>query len=409
MFSLKDYPGGEYIKTLRDLDVTDKRVFLRVDFNVPIKERKIKDDTRIRAALPTIQYLVEKGAKVVCASHLGRPKGKSDPASSLEPVAERLGELLGKDTLFSHECVGHAVHHLSREMKSGDILVLENLRFHAGEEDNAQDFAVKLSQLADVYVNDAFGTCHRAHASVQALPQIMNQRAAGFLLEKEVAALGMLINNPKRPMGALLGGAKVSDKIKVIEALMQKCSKIFVGGAMAYTFLRALNVEVGTSRVEPDKIDLCKRLLKRAEEASCKIYLPVDHKVGNSFDNPGPGEDTLNAHIPADKMGLDIGPKTQDLFRRELQGLQTLFWNGPMGVFEKPPFDQGTLSMARALAELPIGLKIVGGGDSVAAVTQMGLESAFQHVSTGGGASLEMIEGAPMPGIDALKIHSNKR
>ncbi|MBP7844087.1 MAG: phosphoglycerate kinase [Proteobacteria bacterium] len=405
MFSLKDYPGGEYIRTLADLDVESKRVFLRVDFNVPIKNGVIKDDTRIKAALPTISALLEKGAKVICASHLGRPKGKVDPTASMEVVADKLGELLGKETLFSHECVGHAVQHLSKELKAGQILVLENLRFHPGEESNSVEFATKLSHLCDAYVNDAFGTCHRAHASVQALPAMMQNRAAGFLLEKEISALGALMNNPQRPMGALLGGAKVSDKIKVIETFVNKCSKIFIGGAMAYTFLRALNVEVGESRVEPDKIDLCKKLLKRAEEAHCKIFLPVDHKIGNSFDNPGPAEDTINAHIPAGKIGLDIGPKTCELYKKELIGLQTLFWNGPMGVFEKPPFDTGTLAMARALADLPIGLKICGGGDSVAAVNQMGLSSAFHHISTGGGASLEMIEGAPMPGIDALKIY----
>jgi phosphoglycerate kinase len=408
MLKLKNYPGGEYIRTLNDYNFSEKRVFLRVDFNVPMKNKTITDDTRIRAALPTIEFLIKQGAKVICASHMGRPKGKENKDYTLEPIAEKLGELLGKDTLFSHESVGHAVQHLTREMKAGDILVLENLRFHSEEENNSTDFAVKLSQLADLYVNDAFGTCHRAHASVSALPQLMSQRAAGLLLEKEISALGALIHNPKRPMGAILGGAKVSDKIKVIEALVQKCSKIFIGGAMAYTFLRALNVEVGQSRVELDKIDLCKKLLQRAEASQCKIFLPVDHKVGDTFDNPGTPEATINAHIPREKIALDIGPKTCDLYRRELTGLETLFWNGPMGVFEKPPFDEGTRSIAKSLAELPISLKVCGGGDSVAAVNQMNLQSAFHHISTGGGASLEMIEGAPMPGIDALKIYNNR-
>lgn len=397
------YAGGERIKRLADLELAGKRVFLRADFNVPLKDGKITDDTRIQAVVPTIQFLREQGAKVICASHLGRPKGEVNAAYTLEPVAARLGELLGTDVLFADDSVGIAVVREARELKPGRVMILENLRFHQGEEANSEPYATQLSQIADIYVNDAFGASHRAHASIDALPRVMKIRAAGFLLEKEVEALSQIMTNPARPMVSVLGGSKVSDKVKVIDALMVKSSKIFIGGAMAYTFLRALDVKVGSSRVEPDKIALARKLLERAAAAKCQIILPIDHMTGASFDNPGTPKATANAHILDGAMALDIGPKTIELFTRELAGAETIFWNGPLGVFEKPGFDTGTNTIAQVIADLPAKVKVVGGGDSVAAVKKAGLEAGFTHVSTGGGASLEMIEGAPMPGLEALK------
>jgi phosphoglycerate kinase len=405
---MKDYPGGDRISSLKDLEVEGKRVFVRVDFNVPLSDKgvgaeRVKDATRIEAALPTIRNLLERGAKVICASHLGRPKGGPDAKYSLEPVAEKLGALLGTDVIFAHDCIGDGIHRQSRDLKPGQVFVLENLRFHPEEEKNGHDFAFKLSQLADVYVNDAFGTSHRAHSSVDGLPKLMKHKAAGLLLEREVESLAGLIHNPPRPLISILGGSKVSDKAKVIESLMVKSEKIFIGGAMAYTFLRALNCDTGDSRVEVDMVGLAKRILDRAKEAKCKILLPVDHVTGKTFDEPGEAKVTDNAHIPAGRIGLDIGPKTRELYVRELKGAAAVFWNGPMGVFEKKPFDEGTNAIAQAIADLPARTKICGGGDSVAAINQAGLEAGFTHISTGGGASLEMLEGAPMPGIEALK------
>ena len=402
-FSLKEYPGGDRIRTLPEIDFNDKTVFLRVDFNVPLKNGEIRDDTRIRAALPTIKYLQDKGAKILCASHLGRPEGERKPEFSLEPVAQRLGELTGNEVLFSDDCVGSAIAKQARHMKKQQILVLENLRFHKGEEDNSDDFAHRLSELADIYVNDAFGTCHRAHASTSGLPKMMKIKAAGFLLEREIGALSKLIHNPARPLVSILGGSKVSDKVKVIDALMVKSAKILIGGAMAYTFLKALQVQTGKSRVELDKVQLARKLLERSKEANCKIILPVDHVMAESFDTPGQGIISENAHIPENMMALDIGPKSRELFKRELGVAKSLFWNGPLGVFEKPPFDAGTTDIAKCIALLENCYKVCGGGDSVAAIHAAGVESGFTHISTGGGASLEMIEGVQMPGIEALK------
>jgi phosphoglycerate kinase len=403
MLSFKDYPGGDRIRSVESLELKGKRVFLRVDFNVPMNEGQVTDDTRIRGALKTIQYLQSQGAKVLCASHLGRPKSQPDPKWSLEPVALRLGELLGTDVLFADDCVGNAIARQAAELKSGGVMVLENLRFHPGEEKNDRDFAHRLKELCDVYVNDAFGTCHRAHASVSALPQLMKEKAAGFLLAAEIEALGKLIHNPERPLVAVLGGSKVSDKAKVVDALIVKASKILIGGAMAYTFLKAKNIQLGKSRIEVDLVKMAQKMMDRAKEARCEIVLPMDHVCGLSFDNPGLPLVTENTHIPADRMGMDIGPRTRQLFARELSTARSVFWNGPMGVFEKPPFDEGTRFVAEQIASGPALHKICGGGDSVAAITQMKLESGFTHISTGGGASLEMIEGAPMPGIEALK------
>lgn len=400
----KDYPGGERLRRLMDLEVEGERVFVRVDFNVPMENGKITDDTRIRAALPTLQNLLDRGAQLICASHLGRPKGEGfEEAYSMVAVAERLGELLGKDVVLSDNCTGHAVVRQSRDIKKDHILLLENLRFFKGETDNSPEFAHKLSQLASVYVNDAFGTCHRAHASVDALPRLMKQKAPGFLLEKEVIALSKLMHNPERPLVAILGGAKVSDKVKVIEALMVKSSKILIGGAMAYTFLRALKVETGNSRIEVDKVALAKKLLERSKKANCEIVLPVDHRCGKTFDHPGTPVVTENAHIPEGLCGFDIGPKSIELFQRSLKDARSIFWNGPLGVFEKTPFDTGTTAIAKAIANMDIPQKICGGGDSVSAIHRAGVETGFTHISTGGGASLEMIEGLSMPGIEALK------
>jgi phosphoglycerate kinase len=403
MSDLSSYPGGERIKSLKDLDVAGKRVFLRVDFNVPMKDGIVTDDTRIRAALPTIEALCEKGAAVICASHFGRPKGKRSEKDSLEPAASHLSELTSRDIIFSEDCTGNGVVRQTKELKPGQILVLENLRFYEGEEKNDQAFAYELAKLCDVYVNDAFGTCHRAHASTDALPRMIPERAAGLLLEKEIAALAKLIHNPDRPLVAILGGSKVSDKAKVIDSLMVKSSKILIGGAMAYTFLRALKVQTGTSRVENDLVALAGKMMERAERAQCKIILPMDHVTGASFDNPGTPQITENAHIPEGRMGLDIGPRTRELFKRELAGAKSILWNGPMGVFEKKPFDEGTNFIAHAIAESSALSKICGGGDSVAAINLSGVADKFTHISTGGGASLEMLEGAPMPGIDSLK------
>lgn len=402
---LRQYPGGERILPLSSLDVNGKRVFVRVDFNVPMQGEKITDDTRIRAALPTIQNLVERGAKVVCASHFGRPKHGPEKKYSLEIVAQRLGELLRMDVIFAHDCIGHAVGRQARDLRAGQVLMLENLRFHPGEESNSPDFAHKLLNLCDAYVNDAFGTCHRAHASTAGLPGLLKAKAAGDLLAREIGALSQLMHNPPRPLVSVLGGSKVSDKVKVIEALMVKSSTILIGGAMAYTFLRTLNVQTGDSRVETDKVTLAANLMERAKERNCKILLPMDHVTGKNFDNPGEPQVTDNAHIPEGRIGLDIGPRTRELFRKALNEAQAVFWNGPMGVFEKPEFAEGTFQMARDIAHLQIPVKICGGGDSVSAVHAAGVAADFSHISTGGGASLEMIEGAPMPGIEALKVN----
>ena len=399
----RSYPGGERIRRLQEVEVSGKRVFLRVDFNVPLDGKTITDDTRIRAALPTIEYLRSKGAKVICASHLGRPKAGPEDKYSMEPVAARLGELTQSDVLFADDSVGAAVTQATKDLKPGQIMVLENLRFHQGEEKNMPEYAHKLEALCDVYVNDAFGTCHRAHASTAGLPALVKNRAAGLLLEKEIQALATLIYEPERPLISILGGSKVSDKTKVIESLMVKSSKILIGGAMAYTFLRALGIKTGTSRVEEDLIPHARNLLERSKSYSCEIILPMDHVCGLSFDNPGKPFVTENTHIPDNMMGLDIGPRSIELFSKNLRGAKTIFWNGPLGVFEKDDFNKGTFAVAAAIAKSSAVSKICGGGDSVSAIHHAGLEDGFTHISTGGGASLEMIEGIAMPGLEALK------
>lgn len=390
------------IKTVDQLEVTSRRVFVRVDFNVPLTEdRKVADDTRIREALPTIKHLIGRGARVVLASHLGRPKKGKNPALSLEPAGHRLAELLAMDVVLADDCIGDGPRKVVHDLRDGNVALLENLRFHPGEEANDETFARELARLADVYVNDAFGTVHRAHASVDALPRLMPDKAAGFLLQKELTALGKLVEGPERPYLAVLGGAKVSDKIGVIEALLNKVDALLIGGAMANTFLAALGREMGKSLVEVDKLALARDLLDKARQRNVEIVLPVDVVVAPSPEAPEGRTVGVDA-VPHDQMALDVGPETVETFRQRLLRARTVFWNGPMGLFEKPPFAHGTLGVARAIAEAA-AFSVVGGGDSVAAVQQAGLASRFTHVSTGGGASLELIEGRRLPGVEALR------
>lgn len=380
--------------SIRDLDLKGKRVFIRVDFNVPISDGQVTSDKRIRESLPTIQYALEQGAGVILASHLGRPKGKPDPKYSLQPVARRLEELLGRPVKFAPDCVGPEVEAL--KPAPGEVLLLENVRFHEEETKNDPEFARQLASLADVFVLDAFGSAHRAHASVVGIAQYL-PAAAGFLLEKELEYLGKAISNPERPAIAILGGAKVSDKIEVIENLLKICDKLLIGGAMAYTFLKAQGRPVGKSLVEDDKLELAQRLL---ETGGGKLLLPVDHVVAGELKEGAAFEVVEN--IPDDKMGLDIGPKTVELYKQEIAKARTIIWNGPMGVFETPPFDRGTVEIAHAVAASG-AMSIVGGGDSVKAVEAAGVADKITHISTGGGASLEFLSGKELPGVAALR------
>ncbi|MFO7765537.1 MAG: phosphoglycerate kinase [Pelovirga sp.] len=392
-------------QTIEDIDVTDKRVFCRVDFNVPIdKQGAITDDTRIQAALPTISYLLDKGAKVILASHLGRPKGSPDPAYSLAPVATCLGSLLGRQVLMAPDSVGTDTTAMADQLESGQVMLLENVRFHAGETDNDPDFAAKLAALADIYVNDAFGTAHRAHASTEGVARILKPAVAGFLMQKELRYLGGALDNPQRPFVAILGGAKVSDKITVIEKLLEKVNAILIGGGMAYTFLRAKGVEVGSSLVEQDRLPMARDLLAKAEQKNVSIFLPEDHLAAETFAADSPFTVVSNEQFPADSMGLDIGPQTIATYQQQIKAAKTVLWNGPMGVFEFTAFAKGTFAVAEALADSDC-LSIIGGGDSVAAVNKAGLQEKMTHISTGGGASLEFLEGKTLPGIVAL---SNK-
>ncbi|HEV8200117.1 MAG TPA: phosphoglycerate kinase [Candidatus Polarisedimenticolia bacterium] len=387
--------------SVRDLPAGKRRVFLRVDFNVPLEGGRITDDTRLRAALPTIELLRQAGSPVVLASHLGRPKGQPVPSASLEPVAARLGELLGKPVPLAPDCVGSEVERLARALGSGDLLLLENLRFHAGEEKNDDGFARALATLGEVYVDDAFGAAHRAHASVAAIARHLKPAAAGLLMEREIGMLSRLRDRPDKPYVALLGGAKVSDKIDLIENLLSRVDAILVGGAMAYTFLSAAGVPVGGSRVEADRVDAARATASRAKERGVRLVLPVDHVVAKGPQAGLPHTTTDGASIPDGQVGLDVGPKTRAAFAAEIARAKTIFWNGPLGLFEVPPYDQGTLAAARAIAEAGC-FSVVGGGDSVAAVTRLGLADRFSHVSTGGGASLEFLSGLTLPGVAAL-------
>ncbi|MFL5379330.1 MAG: phosphoglycerate kinase [Myxococcales bacterium] len=394
------------IRSLDALDVAGKRVFVRVDFNVPLDKKTgaVKDDARIRAALPTIKHLIGKKAKTILASHLGRPDGKPVPEMSLENVGARLSQLLSQDVLFADDCVGDGVRKLVSEMKEGQVVLLENLRFHAEEEKNDDDFSRKLAQLAEVYVDDAFGTVHRAHASTVGMVKHVAQRGAGYLVAAELKHLQPLLAGAKKPYIALLGGAKVSDKIKVIEQLMTRVDALLVGGAMAYTFLAAKGIGVGSSRVEKDKIDLARRLLEKADRSRVQILLPHDHVVAQEPKSGVPTK-TVGDPIPDGWLGLDIGPKTVEGFKQRIASAATVFWNGPMGIFEIREYAAGTRAMAEALAEATSrgATTVVGGGDSAAAIAEMGLADRVTHVSTGGGASLEFLEGRELPGIKALE------
>jgi len=377
-------------------------VFLRVDFNVPLDEEcKIRDDSRIKAALPTINYLLEQKAKVVVASHLGRPKGEYIPEFSLKPVAERLSELIPQKVILAPDVIGEEVLKLKKELKEDQILLLENLRFHKGETANDSSFAQLLAQEVDYYVNDAFGAAHRSHASVVGIAQYVRKSAAGFLLEKEVDYLSKAVHSPPKPYVAILGGAKVSDKIPVIENLLNKADSILIGGAMAYTFFRAQGFEVGRSLIEEDKIELARNLLDRAQAEKVNLYLPSDHIVAAEKDPDAEVKTVDSPPLPPDMMGLDIGPKTVDKYSEIISEAKTIFWNGPMGVFEIEKFSQGTMKIAEAVASSG-ALSIVGGGDSVAAVYKAGVSERISHISTGGGASLEFIANETLPGIEVL-------
>jgi phosphoglycerate kinase len=395
---------GEARRGVKDLQPTGRRVLVRVDFNVPVKEGEVRDDTRIVAALPTIRYLLEKRARVILMSHLGRPKGGPDSKNSLKPVAARLERLLRQPVAFAPDCVGPEVEAMAGALQDGQVLLLENLRFHAEEEANDEAFARRLAALGEMYVNDAFGTAHRAHASTEGVTRFLRPAVAGFLMQKELDYLGRALEAPQRPFVAVLGGAKISGKIDVLTQLLGKVDRLLVGGAMMFTFLKAQGRPVGKSLVEDDRLDVAKAVLEQAKARGVELVLPVDCVASAAADGSAPGRVTAIAGLGDEEMGVDIGPETVRLFAAKLNDAKTVVWNGPMGVFEVPAFAQGTVGLARAMAELTGrgAITVVGGGDSVAAIQQADLAEKFTHLSTGGGASLEFLEGKVLPGVAAL-------
>ena len=388
-------------KTIRDIDLKGKKVFVRCDFNVPMnEEREITDNTRIVAALPTIKYLLEQKCKIILASHLGRPKGEVKPEYSLAPVAKELSRLLNKEVIMAKDVIGPDATEKAKTLKEGEILLLENVRFHREETDNDPEFSKKLAEMAEIFVNDAFGTAHRAHSSTTGIANYL-PAVSGFLIEKELKFLGDALNNPERPFVAILGGAKVSDKIGVIDSLLEKVDTLIIGGGMAYTFFKAQGYEVGKSLCELDKLELAKELMEKAKTKGVKLMLPVDTKVGKEFKEDTESKTVKYTEIPADWEGFDIGKETIKMFTEELKKAKTVVWNGPLGLFEFPQFAIGTNAIAKVLSEID-ATTIIGGGDSAAAVEKAGLADKMTHISTGGGASLEFLEGKKLPGIEAL-------
>lgn len=388
-------------KSIRDVDLKGKRVFCRVDFNVPMKEGKITDETRIRAALPTIQYLVEQGAKVILASHLGRPKGQVVEEMRLTPVAARLGELLGKDVKKADEAFGPVAQEMVAAMNEGDVLVLENVRFYAGEEKNDAELAKEFAALADIFVNDAFGAAHRAHASTAGIADYL-PAVSGLLMEKELEVLGKALSNPERPFTAIIGGAKVKDKIGVIRHLLDKVDNLIIGGGLAYTFVKALGHEIGLSLCEDDKIELAKEFMQLAKEKGVNFYMPVDVVITEEFSETATTKIVGIDSIPSNWEGVDIGPKTREIYADVIKNSKLVVWNGPMGVFEMTPFAEGTKAVGQALADAEDTYSVIGGGDSAAAVEKFGMADKMSHISTGGGASLEFMEGKELPGVVCL-------
>jgi phosphoglycerate kinase len=394
--------GLRYIKTVKDFDCKNKVVFLRLDLNVPLEDGKITDETRITAALPTIQYLKDHGARIVMASHLGRPKSAADKEFSLEPVAERLAELLKAEVMLVEDPQAEAVKGLLHNMRPNQMVLLENVRFEPGETKDSEEFAQTLASYSDIYINDAFGASHRAHSTIHALPKLMNKKGIGFLIEKEIQMLDRLMENPARPYIAVLGGAKVSDKIGVIEKLIDVVDGIIIGGAMAYTFLKGQGHSVGKSLVEEDKVKYAKELIERVKARRKTLLLPVDHVVTGSITDTKNIDTTKDANIADGKMGVDIGPKSISQFSAALKEAKTIFWNGPMGVFETSEFSKGTFAIAKIIAETE-SMKIIGGGDSAAAAEASGYAGKMTHISTGGGASLEYLQGDKLPGLEVLR------
>ena len=388
-------------KTMDDVNVKGKRVFVRVDFNVPMEEGKITDETRIRAAIPTIEALVNAGAKVILASHLGRPKGEVNENMRLTAVGERLSQLMNRPVKKLDESIGEAVEKAVAEMQDGDIVLLENVRFHKGEEKNDEELSKAFAKLADVYVNDAFGAAHRAHASTEGITKFVDTAVSGYLMQKELDVLGKALSNPERPFTAIIGGAKVKDKIGVIENLLEKVDHLIIGGGLSYTFTKAQGYSVGKSLLEEDKIELARGFIEKAKEKGVQLHMPVDAVVANEFSKDAETQVVDIQNIPEDWMGLDIGPKTAEKYAEIIKNSKLIIWNGPMGVFEMDKFANGTKAVANAMAETE-GYTVIGGGDSAAAVEKFGVADKMDHISTGGGASLELMEGKELPGIVAL-------